>query len=120
MNSLWCTCEALEKGGDGNHLNRLDPVQAQEVVVATDKPADAGGEGTGNELGIVRVSDFWRSRWRNSDAFDKREQVIVQQASNIRLGELELGIGQDANRLIEYRSGDHGPKPSGLPGWDKV
>ena len=46
----------LKEGCDGENLDGLNSLQAEEIVVAAHEPSDAGGHRAGNELGIVRVA----------------------------------------------------------------
>jgi hypothetical protein len=46
-------------------------MEAQEVVVSADEPADTSCDRTGDELGIVRISDYGDDRWWHCDGFDE-------------------------------------------------
>lgn len=91
-------------------------MKAQEIVVAADEPADAGGDSAGDEFGIVCVSYFWNDRWRHFDGLDKREELFFNQASYLSVRKLEFGIGEHSNVFIKERSRDDWPKAAGLPG----
>ena len=46
-------------------------MEAAEVAVSADEPADAGGDSAGDEFGIVWVSYFGNDRWRHFDGLDE-------------------------------------------------
>jgi hypothetical protein len=91
-------------------------MKAQEIVVAADEPADAGGYRAGDEFGVVWVSDFGSDQWRHFDGLDEGEKFFFDQASYLGIRELEFWIGQYSNVFIEDWGRYDWPKAAGLPG----
>lgn len=112
--------EVLQECSDGEDLDRFDSMKAQEVIVAADEPADAGGDCTGDEFGVVRVSDFWDDRWRHFDGLDEGEKFFFDQASYLGVRQFEFLIGQHSNVFIKNWGRDDGSEPAGLPGRDEL
>ena len=95
-------------------------MKAQEIVVAADEPADAGGYRADDELGIVWVSDFGSDQLRHFDGLDEGEEFFFDQASYFRVRKLEFWIGQHSNVFIKYWGRYDWPKAAGLPGRDEL
>jgi hypothetical protein len=88
-------------------------MEAQEIIVAADEPADAGGYSADDELGIVWVSDFGSDQWRHFDGLDEGEEFFFDQASYFRVRKLEFWIGQHSNVFVKYWGRYDWPKAEG-------
>jgi hypothetical protein len=48
----------MQKCCDGDNFYRFDSMKAQEIIITADEPAYAGGDGTGNELGVIGIAQL--------------------------------------------------------------
>jgi len=83
-------------------------MNAQEIIVAADKPTNANCCRAGDELGIVRISYIRNDRWRHRHGLDGREEFFFEQATYFGVGQLEFGVREYPNVFIENRGGTTG------------